>query len=126
MLGKRLVGLAVVFVLWGLMAAVLVGCGHKDIGDKVVGWWREVGTAPAFKMHITPLRGADYQVTYPRSFKVPFGAQPKGDHLDIWGENTGDVIYRITYDAQTDQLKAVHLLGGATYTLKRIMQPLSP
>ena len=53
---------------------------------------------------------------------MPFGAQPKGDHLDIWGENTGDVIYCITYDAQTDRLKAVHLLGGATYTLKRITQ----
>jgi len=116
---KRLVGLAVVFVVWCLIAAALVGCGHPALQDKVVGWWQEVGTTPTYKMHITLLSDGEYQVTYPRSFRVPFGAQLKGDHLDIWGENTGDIIYTITYDAHTDRLKAVHA-DGTVHTLKRI------
>lgn len=101
------------------LAAGLVACGHPAIGDKVVGWWQELGTTSAYKMHITRLPDGEYQVTYPRSFRVPFSAQLKGDHLDIWGENAGDVIYVITYDSQTDRLKAVHS-DGATHTLKRI------
>jgi hypothetical protein len=117
MLSKRFV---VAFVACLAVTAALVGCGHPAIGDKVVGWWQEVGTTPAYKMHITRLSDGEYQVTYPRSFRVPFRAQLKGDHLDIWGENASDVIYRITYDAQTGQLKAVHSTDGTAYTLKRI------
>ena len=113
-------GLVVVFVVCGLMATALAGCGHPAIGEKVVGWWQEVGTIPTYKMHITRLSDGTYQVSYPRSFRVPFDAGLQDDQLDIWGENGNDVVYRITYDAQTGRLKAVNRLNGATYTLKRI------
>jgi hypothetical protein len=56
-------------------------------------------------------------VTYPRSFKVPFYGELKGDQLEIYGENAWDVVWKLTYDVEADQLTAVGSQG--TFHLER-------
>ena len=67
-----------------------------------------------------PTLDGEYQVTYPRSFRVPFRAQLKGDHLDIWGRTPATSSSVVTYDSQSDRLNAVRGRDGTAYTLKRI------
>jgi hypothetical protein len=107
-----------------LCCVALVACGEEPeptIADKVIGWWQETGTAEAFTLHITrdgTAAAQQYQVEYPRSFLVPFYAYLKGDKLLIWGENTTDIVWTVTYDPMTDHLQAGR--GHETISFRRI------
>ena len=111
--------------LCGLVAPLLLvgmtlgACGGEPpIKDKAVGRWQEIGTAKSYIMRISPAGPRSFKVEYRRSFLVPFDARLEDDKLLIWGENADDVVWTVTYDPKTDQLKAVGKLG--TFTFKRV------
>ncbi len=95
--------------------------GEPQIAKKAVGWWQEIGTAKAFTMHVASTGPYRYAVAYPRSFKGGIPAGRNGDKIVIWGEDTNDILWTLTYDPASDQLKAVGSLG--TFTFKRIAAP---
>jgi hypothetical protein len=61
-------------------------------------------------------------VTYPRSFKVPFYGERKGDRLEIYGENAWDVVWTLTHDEGADQLTAVGKGDRGTLHLQRVKE----
>jgi len=121
-----------------MVIAALVGiaaCGEKTpaatpdgpVTDMLVGSWQEVDTGESYVLKITRCDTQDmsgytrYTVDYPRSFKVPFPAGLKADTLEIWGDGgPADVIWTVSYDEQTDHLKAVHRVDGETFMFRRI------
>ena len=99
---------------------VLVGsCGGKTpTGDPWLGSWRETDSPEHYVLTLSPHQKGGYTVTYPRSFKVPFYGELKGDRLEIYGENAWDVVWKLTYDRESDRLTAVGRQG--TLHLERV------
>jgi hypothetical protein len=112
-------------LLTALLAVFALGaCGSG--GQNAIPWegsWREIGTPEHYVLQITPggtydTAAEDYAIEYPRSFLVPFSAFVKDGKLLIWGENTQDVVWTVTYDRAADKLTAVGSQG--TFDLQRI------
>ena len=59
-------------------------------------------------------------MTYPRSFKGAFPAMLDGDRIIVWGENTKDVVWVITYDEGADTLLATRPTSGERHILRRV------
>jgi hypothetical protein len=49
--------------------------------------------------------------------RVPQYGYLRGDKLLVWGENSTDVVWTLTYDAATDHLQATQ--GSTTLSLSR-------
>lgn len=109
-------------LLMGLVAVVLLGaCGSNSSDVNWSGSWREVGTAEAYILKLTPRQqDGRYTVEYPRSFKVPFSARTEDGKLLIMGENRDDIVWTLSYDQGSDQLTAVGGLG--TFHLERMQE----
>ena len=111
--------------LMALLATIVLGpCGSGDeTADPWQGSWHEIGTPEAYVLRITPDSAGDsagdaYTVLYRRSFLVPFSAHVKDGQLIIWGENTKDVVWTVTYDQGADTLTAVGNQG--TFHFRRV------
>ena len=61
-----------------------------------------------------------YWVTYPRSFTGAFPAKLDGDRILVWGENTKDVVWVITYDEGADTLLVTRPSTGERHILRRV------
>lgn len=59
-------------------------------------------------------------MSYPRSFEVAFSAHLSGDEILIWGKNTGNIVWVVTYDEKNDTLSLARPLGSETHRLKRL------
>jgi hypothetical protein len=122
-----LIGIPIVVAL-AIVVAIVVPprLAHASaIETKAIGVWQETDSPQAYKLVIRPDSGAAsgvaYTVTYPRSFKVPFYAGLDGDEIHIWGENTGDVVWVVTYDEKNDTLTLARPGDWSEqHTLKRI------
>ncbi len=112
----------IALLLAGLVAVVLLGaCGGNSRDVDWSGSWREVGTAEAYILELTPrLQGGRYTVEYPRSFKVPFSARTEDGKFLIIGENRDDIVWTLSYDQGSDQLTAVGGLG--TFHFERLQE----
>jgi hypothetical protein len=122
-----LIGIAVVASL-AIVLAIVVSprLAHASaIETKAIGVWQETDSPQAYRLEIcrdpgNP-KGVTYAVTYPRSFKVPFSAYLSGSEIHIWGENTGDVVWVVTYDEKSDTLTLARPgEWSEQHTLKRI------
>jgi hypothetical protein len=89
------------------VVALAVGCGGGPPKVDWSGTWREIGTPQAYTLTLTPEQGGNYSVEYPRSFKVPFQARTEDGKLLVWGENTGDIVWTLSYDEASGELTAV-------------------
>jgi len=109
-------------LLAGLVAVVLLGaCGSESRDVDWSGSWREVSTAEAYVLELTPRQqDGRYTVEYPRSFKVPFSARTEDGKLLIMGENHDDIVWTLSYDQESDQLTAVGGLG--TFHFERVQE----
>jgi len=113
-LGGQEVSVRLVSVFVVLVAVVVLvgGCGGDSTsGDPWLGSWRETDSPQHYVLTLSPHQEGGYTVTYPRSFKVPFYGELKGDQLEIYGENAWDVVWKLTYDEEADQLTAVGSQG---------------
>ena len=64
--------------------------------------------------------GADYTVTYPCSFNVPFPPNLDGYEIHFSSEGRGNVVWAATYDEKADTLTLARPHLSETHTLKRI------
>jgi hypothetical protein len=94
------------------------------IATRAVGTWQEQTTADPVHMTVSAAGEQDgvprYTVTLPTSFKVPFPARLEGDAIVVWGENTQDVVWRITYDEGADVLLLARPDGSERHILRRV------
>jgi hypothetical protein len=94
------------------------------IASKAVGAWQEQTTADPVRMTVSAAGEQDgvpqYTVTLPVSFKAPSRAHLEGDVIVIWGENTQDVVWRVTYDEGADVLLLARPDGGERHILRRV------
>lgn len=127
-----LIGIPVVLVLAVVAAIAVPRLTHDSpIGTKAVGVWQETDSRQAHKLEIRrspgSQDGADYTVTYPRSFKGPFPASLSGDEILIWGDGA-NVVWAASYDEKRDTLTLTRPNGGETHTLKRVVvsDPVAP
>jgi hypothetical protein len=121
-----LVGIPVVVAI-AIVAAIVLPprlTRASAIETKAIGLWQETDSRQAYRLEIRrglgDQYGNDYTVTYPRSFKVPFPAALDGDEIHIWGENTKDVVWVVTYDEQNDTLTLTRPHRSDTHALKRV------
>jgi hypothetical protein len=94
------------------------------ITAKAVGAWQEQTTADPVRMTVSAAGEQDgvpqYTVTLPVSGNPPSRARLEGDAIVIWGENTQDVVWRITYDEGADVLLLARPDGGERHILRRV------
>ena len=109
-----------------LVATVLVPrlSGPPPIATKAVGVWQEIDSQQAYRLEIrrdTRMEGTVYDIVYPRSFlpQAPFYAYLADDTIAIWGENTQDIRWVVSYDESTDTLTVTRPGGNETHRLKR-------
>ncbi len=99
------------------------------IATKALGSWQETDSREAYRLTIArdaqAQGGVWYTVTYPRSFKVPFPASLNGGTITIWGENTSDPVWLVTYDETRDVLQVARPNGSEMHTLSRVRGGLS-
>jgi hypothetical protein len=125
---KKVLLIAVPVLIVALLIAVVVVpplLNHSTtIETRAVGMWQETGPAPDYTLTIRRTAdapyGAEYSVTYPRSFKVPFPAALAGDEIHIWGEDDQDVVWVVNYKARTDTLLVTRPGGGELHGLRRV------
>jgi hypothetical protein len=94
------------------------------IQAKAPGVWQEQTGSNPFRMTVsTASEGSgetDFWVTYPRSFKTPFPGKLDGEKILVWGENTQDVVWEITYDEGADTLLLTRPTTGERHILRRV------
>ena len=111
--------IALVFAV--VIICLAAGCGTSSApGDPWSGSWRELDSPQHDVLTLSPSGQRGYTVTYPRSFKVPFYGELKGDVLEIYGENAWDVVWTLTYDEDTDELTAED--GHDIFHLERVQE----
>jgi hypothetical protein len=110
------------------VAAVLLAWrpfgSEPAIAASAVGTWQEQTTADPVHMTISAAGEQDgvpqYTVTLPSSFKAPVPAHLEGDSIVVWGENTQDVVWRVTYDEGADVLLLARPDGSERHILRRV------
>jgi hypothetical protein len=125
---RKVLFIAVPVLIVAVLAAVVVVppmFRHEPgIETRAVGVWQETGPSPRYRLTIlrTPgaPNGAEFSVTYPRSFKVPFPAALVDDEIHIWGENTQNVVWVVNYNERTDTLLLTRPGGGDLHGLRRV------
>jgi hypothetical protein len=119
----RAIGIAWLCSLVLFCSLLVAACGGQPaIADKAVGWW-QVGadqTLHAATMHLT-LDGSagaqQYQLQgWPNPLLPQYGYL-QGDKLLVWGENSTDIVWALTYYAATDRLQATQ--GSTTLSFSR-------
>jgi hypothetical protein len=109
---------AVVLLVWRPFSTEPV------IATKAVGTWQEQTTADPVRMTVRAAGEQDgvpqYSVVLPVSFNGPYGARLDGDSIVVWGENTQDVAWRITYGEGADVLLLARPDGSERHVLRRV------
>jgi hypothetical protein len=94
------------------------------IAGKAVGTWQEQTTADPVRMTIRAAGEQDgvpqYSITLRTLFTAPVPARLDGDSIVIPGENTQDVVWRITYDEGADVLLLTRPDGSERHILRRV------
>jgi hypothetical protein len=95
------------------------------IQTEALGVWQEQTAADPIRMTVSADDPAgdgtpQYWVDLPVSFKVPFPARLEGDSIVVWGENTQDIVWRITYDEGADVLLLTRPDGSERHILRRV------
>jgi hypothetical protein len=98
---------------------------QPPIQTKALGVWQEATTANPVRMIVSA--GEDsgatrYWVTSPGTSDTPFPARLEGDRIVVWGENTEDVIWVLTYDPGADALLVVRPPTGERNILRRVSE----
>ena len=94
------------------------------IQTKALGVWQEQTTAQPVRLTVSAAgEDADetrYWVTYAPTSSKPLPARLEGDRILVWGENTQDVRWVITYDEGADALLLARPNGSERHILRRV------
>jgi hypothetical protein len=94
------------------------------IASQAVGAWQEQTTADPLRMTVRGAGEQDgvprYSITLPTSFTAPVPARLEGESIVVLGENTQDVVWRITYDEGADVLLLARPDGSERHILRRV------
>jgi hypothetical protein len=99
------------------------------IQAEALGVWQEQTAADPIRMTVSADDSTDdsaddgaprYWVDLPASPDPPHPARLEGDVIVVFGESTGDVIWRITYDEGADVLLLTTPDGGGRHILRRV------
>jgi hypothetical protein len=123
-------------VLIPILAAAAVGIAviavavwrQADTGPPIqmnaLGVWQEQTTSQPVRLTVSAGGGqADettYWVTYGPSSAEPLPARLEGDRILVWGENTQDVRWVITYDEGADAILLARPDGSERHILRRV------
>lgn len=103
--------------------AVVPGPSRTGIETYAVGDWREAGSPKIYPLYIRKRDkdryGADFAVACPRLFRGRLPADREGEELHIWGENTRDVLWIVTYDKAKDTITLTRPQTGRSHTFLR-------
>jgi hypothetical protein len=108
--------------------AVVPGPSLTAIETKAVGDWSETGSPKAYRLYIgqrdRDRYGAEYAVACSRLFRGWLPADREGDELHIWGENTKDVMWIVTYEEARDTITLTRPQTGQSHTFRRSGFPM--
>lgn len=108
--------------------AVVPGPSLTGIETYAVGDWREAGSPKIYPLYIRQRDkdryGADFAVACSRLFRGRLPADREGDELHIWGENTQDVLWIVTYNKARDTITLTRPRTGRSHTFVRWGFPL--
>ena len=127
-MSDRAWAIVIVVVAAAVVAAVLLMWRPFDsepaVATQAVGTWQEQTTADPVRMTVRAAGEENgvprYTVTLPTSFNAPLPARLVGDSIVIWGENTQDVVWRVTYDEGADVLLLARPDGSERHILRRV------
>ncbi len=94
------------------------------IQTKALGVWQEQTTSQPVRLTVSAADGQTdvtrYWVTYAPTSAKPLPARLEGDRILVWGENTQDVRWVITYDEGADALLLARPNGSERHILRRV------